>query len=86
MINLLLFFIYFILSYLVIKHLFKKFDNKYIKNIVGYKVAQVRNIPEGLIYIIIIKELIVLVLSFISAALIYIIMDLLLNLWMVYTL
>ena len=80
MVNLLLLFIYFILSYLIIKHLFKKIDIKYIKDIVGYKVAQVRNIPEGLIYIIIFKELIVLVLSFISTALMYIIMDLLLNL------
>jgi len=78
--NLLLLFIYFILSYLIIKHLFKKFDIKYIKDIVGYKVAQVRNIPEGLIYIIIIKELVVLVLSILLSTLIYIIVDLLLNL------
>ena len=72
MANLLFLFIYFIFSYLIIKCLFKKYDNKYIKDIVGYKVAQVRNIPEGLIYLIIIKELLVLVLSFISTALIYI--------------
>ena len=77
MTNLLLLFIYFILSYLIIKHLFKKFEKKYIKDIVGYKVAQLRNIPEGLIYIIIIKELLVLVLSFILTALVYIILDLL---------
>ena len=74
MANLLFLFIYFIFSYLIIKYLFKKIDTKYIKNIVGYKVAQVRNISEGLIYLIIIKELIVLVLSFISTALIYIIL------------
>ena len=61
--NLLFIFIYFILSYLIIRYLFKKFDIKYIKDIVGYQVAQIRNMPEGLIYIIIIKELIVLVLS-----------------------
>ena len=77
--NLLIIIIYFILSYSIIKYLFKKFDYKYIKNIVGYKVAQIRNIPEGLIYIIIVKELIVIILSFIATVLIYLIMDLLLN-------
>ena len=79
MINLLLLCIYFILCYSFIKYIFKKYDYKYIKNIVGYKVPQIRNIPEGLIYIIIVIELIVLVLSFIATAIIFIIMHLILN-------
>ena len=71
MLNLLFMFLCFLFVYLIIKRLLKKLETKLIQNRVGFQVAQLRNIPEGLIYIIIVKELIALVLSFLVTSFIY---------------